>query len=650
MITKETIDQIMDIARIEEVIGEFVTLKKRGANYIGLCPFHDEKTPSFSVSASKGIFKCFGCGKGGNAVNFVMDHEHFTYPEALKFLAKKYNIHIEEIIPDAEQQQAIDEKESLFNLSAFAQKYFSDTLNNSEEGKSIGLTYFKERGFTTDTIIKFGLGYCPNKWDDFTKHAQKNGYQKELLLETSLSKLKDGSLYDTFRARVIFPIHNLSGRVLGFGARILTSEKDKAKYLNSAESEIYQKSKVLYGLYFAKSAIVKEDNCYLVEGYTDVISMHQAGIENVVSSSGTSLTIEQIKLLRRYTNNITLLFDSDAAGIKAAFRSTDMILEEGMNVRIVLFPEGEDPDSYAKKYRPAEVREYLDTNLVDFISFKTGLLYKETKDDPIKKAGIIKEIANTISLIPDPITRTLYVQKCSSLVNVDEKILHIEINKQRKQKLKEQFRREDNESNAEAEVEVIMPPEQLKPIYNSEYQEKEILRVMMQYGLNEISFTFKDEDNKEIEEHIRIIDFMADEIGGDDIKFENESYQALFDIIVASRNNDTFTGENAFLHNDDANIRDLAIELLSSRYSLSDQWKTKHSIYVNKEVDNLKQNILGILYSFKLKKLEKMITDNQEILKSTKDPEGIMHILTKDAKLKRKRIVLAKQLSRIVTK
>jgi len=640
----------MDIARIEEVIGEFVTLKKRGANYIGLCPFHDEKTPSFSVSASKGIFKCFGCGKGGNAVNFVMDHEHFTYPEALKFLAKKYNIHIEEIIPDAEQQQAIDEKESLFNLSAFAQKYFSDTLNNSEEGKSIGLTYFKERGFTTDTIIKFGLGYCPNKWDDFTKHAQKNGYQKELLLETSLSKLKDGSLYDTFRARVIFPIHNLSGRVLGFGARILTSEKDKAKYLNSAESEIYQKSKVLYGLYFAKSAIVKEDNCYLVEGYTDVISMHQAGIENVVSSSGTSLTIEQIKLLRRYTNNITLLFDSDAAGIKAAFRSTDMILEEGMNVRIVLFPEGEDPDSYAKKYRPAEVREYLDTNLVDFISFKTGLLYKETKDDPIKKAGIIKEIANTISLIPDPITRTLYVQKCSSLVNVDEKILHIEINKQRKQKLKEQFRREDNESNAEAEVEVIMPPEQLKPIYNSEYQEKEILRVMMQYGLNEISFTFKDEDNKEIEEHIRIIDFMADEIGGDDIKFENESYQALFDIIVASRNNDTFTGENAFLHNDDANIRDLAIELLSSRYSLSDQWKTKHSIYVNKEVDNLKQNILGILYSFKLKKLEKMITDNQEILKSTKDPEGIMHILTKDAKLKRKRIVLAKQLSRIVTK
>ncbi len=650
MITKETIDQIIDVARIEEVIGEFVSLKKRGANYIGLCPFHDEKTPSFSVSASKGIFKCFGCGKGGNAVNFIMEHEHFTYPEALKFLAKKYSIHIEEIIPDAEQQQAIDEKESLFNISAFAQKYFADTLNNSEEGKAIGLTYFKERGFTTDTIVKFGLGYCPNKWDDFTEYAQKNGYQKELLIQTSLSKLKDGALYDTFRARVIFPIHNLSGRVLGFGARILTSEKDKAKYLNSAESEIYQKSKVLYGLYFAKSAIVKEDNCYLVEGYTDVISMHQAGIENVVSSSGTSLTREQIKLLRRYTNNITLLFDSDAAGIKAAFRSTDMILEEGMNVRIVLFPEGEDPDSYSRKNRPAEVREYLETNLVDFISFKTGLLYKETKDDPIKKAGIIKEIANTISLIPDPITRALYVQKCSSLVNVDEKILHIEINKQRKQKQKEQFRREDNESNTETEVENIIPPDQLKPIYNSEYQEKEILRVMMQYGLNEISFTFKDEDNNEIEEHIRIIDFMADEIVGDSIKFDNESYQALFDIIVDSRNNDSFNGENSFLHNDDARIRDLAIELLSSRYSLSDQWETKHSIYVNKEVDNLKQNILGILYSFKLKKLEKMITDNQEILKSTKDPEGIIHILTKDAKLKRKRIVLAKQLSRIVTK
>jgi DNA primase len=640
----------MDVARVEEVVGEFVALKKRGANYIGLCPFHDEKTPSFSVSAAKGIFKCFGCGKGGNAVNFLMEHEHFTYPEALKYLAKKYSISIEEIIPDEEQQQAIDEKESLFNITAFAQNFFSDTLLNTEEGKAIGLTYFKERGFSTETIKKFGLGYCPNKWDEFSKHALKNGYQRNLLLDTSLSKTKDGNFYDTFRGRVVFPIQNLSGRVLGFGARILTSEKDKAKYLNSSESEIYQKSKVLYGLFFAKSAIVKEDNCYLVEGYTDVISMHQAGIENVISSSGTSLTIEQIRLLRRYTSNITLLFDSDAAGIKAAFRGIDMIMEEGMNVRIVLFPQGEDPDSYANKYRPAEVKEYLDKNASDFITFKTGLLYNETKDDPIKMAGLIKEIAVTISLIPDPIIRTLYTQKCSSLVNVDEKILLLEINKLRKQKFKDQSTKADEGNDYNVDVNDILPREQLRPLLSSEHQEREMLRVMLQYGMNDLSFTTKDEDDKDVEQKIRVIDFMVDDVINDEISFENASYQALFEKIVESRNNDTFNGEHDFLHSDNEEVRSLAIDLLSSQYSLSEKWEKKHSIYVNKEEENIMQNVMAILFSFKLKKLEKKLLSNQEQLKILKDPEEIAACLNKDIKLKRMRINIAKELSRVVTK
>ena len=592
---------------MEEVVGEFVTLKKRGANYIGLCPFHDEKTPSFSVSAAKGIYKCFGCGKGGNAVNFVMDHEHYSYPEALKFLAKKYSIEIEETAPDPQEQQALDEKESLFNITAFAQKFFSDTLNETEEGKAIGLTYFKERGYTTETINKFGLGYSPDKYDEFTKHAMKNGYQRSMLLETSLSKTRDGTVYDSFRGRVIFPIHNLSGRVLGFGARIITSDKKKPKYLNSAESDIYQKSKVLYGLYFSKTAIIKEDNCYLVEGYTDVISLHQAGIENVISSSGTSLTVEQIRLIRRYTKNVTLLFDSDAAGVKAAFRGIDMILEEGMNVRVISFPDGEDPDSYAQKFRPAEVKKFLENNADDFIAFKTKLLYKETKDDPIKKAGLIKEIANTISLIPDSIIRTLYVQKCSDMVNIEENILFMEINKLRRSKSKEQAKKEESRGESDETIEHLTAEEQLKPLQSCEYQERELLRIVLQYGLEIISFEIEGEEGEKQKQDIRILDFLTDDILNEGIKLENQKMQMLFDQIVELKNNDTFKGEQSFLHHENDEVRKLSIDILSTPYTLSDNWSTKHAIYVKTEDEDLKTNVLNVLYSFKLKKLDVVI-------------------------------------------
>ncbi len=641
----------MDATRIEEVVGEFVNLKKRGGNFVGLCPFHDEKTPSFSVSAAKGIFKCFGCGKGGNAVNFLMDHEHFSYPEALKYLANKYGIAVEETTPSPEEKEVQDEKESLFNLTSFAQNYFSETLHNTEEGKAIGLTYFKERGYSLDTIKKFGLGYCLNNWDDFSKHALKHGYKKDLLLKTSLSKSKDNSIYDTFRGRVVFPIHNLSGRALGFGARILTSDKNKPKYLNSAESDIYQKSKVLYGLFFAKSEIIKEDNCFLVEGYTDVLSMSQSGIENVISSSGTSLTIEQIKLLGRYTKNITLLFDADAAGIKAAFRSIDMILEQGMNVRLVLFPEGEDPDSYAHKLRPVEIKEFLEKNAVDFITFKTNLLLNETKDDPIKKAGLIKEIANTISLIPEPIARSLYVQKCGVLMGVEEKILFSEINKLRRQKSNEQIKKDQRqEENILRNEDVVIYEELLKSPLSSEHQERELLRIILQYGGEEIIFVEKDEDDKEIEVKIKIIDFLTDDILRDEIKFENSNCQLLFDEIVKIREKDSLNFEKHFFHHDNEKIKHLAIDLLSTQYSLSDNWENFHSIYVIREAEILKQITMGVLHAFKLKKLEKLVNESEEELKILKDHSDVIKCLEKLKKYQQLRSLISKELSRVVTK
>ncbi|HSV87659.1 MAG TPA: DNA primase, partial [Bacteroidales bacterium] len=509
MITPETIGKILDATRVEEVVGEFVRLKKRGVNLIGLCPFHNEKTPSFNVSPVRGIYKCFGCGKGGNAVNFLMEHEHYTYPEALKYLASKYSIEIEEKTPTPEQVQEQDAKESLFTLTAFAQKYFEETLHNHEEGKAIALTYLKERGVLPETIKKFGIGYCPDQWDVFTRHATKNGYKKDYLLKTSLSKEKDQQYFDTFRGRIMFPVHNLSGRVLGFGGRILTNDKNKPKYLNTAESEIYHKSKILYGLFYAKNAIARADNCYLVEGYTDVISMHQAGVENVIASSGTSLTTDQIRLIRRYTTNITLLFDGDPAGIKAAFRGIDMILEEGLNVRLVLFPEGEDPDSYARNHRPLEVQQFIQNNTDDFISFKTKILLDETKNDPIRKAGLIKEIAQTISLIPEPITRSLYSKKCSGLMQVDERLLIDEINKQVRLKYTRQAKETLTETLDATSYEAS--PQSQPEIVTNGHHEKEVIRMLLLYAGNMVEFEGMDESGKPTTVSVRLLNFVVDD-------------------------------------------------------------------------------------------------------------------------------------------
>ncbi|HSV77212.1 MAG TPA: DNA primase [Bacteroidales bacterium] len=648
MIKPETIGQILDAARVEEVVGEFVSLKKRGVNLIGLCPFHNEKTPSFNVSPARGIYKCFGCGKGGNAVNFLMEHEHYTYPEALKYLANKYSIEVEETKPTPEQLQEQDEKESLYNLTAFAQKFFEETLHQSEEGKAIALTYLKERGFLPEVIKKFGIGYCPDQWDTFTRLAIKNGYKKEYLLKTSLSKEKDYQHFDTFRGRIVFPVHNLSGRVLGFGGRILTSDKNKPKYLNSAESDIYQKSKILYGLFFAKNAIVKADNCYLVEGYTDVISLHQAGIENVIASSGTSLTADQIRLIRRYTSNITLLFDGDPAGIKAAFRGIDMILEEGLNIRLVLFPEGEDPDSYARKYRPVEVKAFVEANTVDFISFKTNILLEETGDDPIRKAVLIKEIAQTISLIPEPIARSLYSKKCSGLLQVDERMLIDEINKQVRQKHNRDSKTNTKEIVTE-QVYTATQQAQTSHITNG-HHEKEVIRMLLLYAGNMLEFEGLDEFGKPAPVSVRLLNFVVDDFNDDQLNFDNATCQKIYEIFARYQPTDIIPPIQEFTGHPDEDVRNMVINLISTPHALSQNWSVKHRIFVKSEEDHLRDNLLNVVYSFKLKRLERMIAQNQEKIKTSTDVDEQMELLETDRQLKIKVGLFAQALNRIITR
>ena len=656
MITSDTIDKIMDATRIEEVVGEFVTLKKRGVNQIGLCPFHNEKTPSFNVSPAKGIFKCFGCGKGGNAVNFLMEHEHYSYPEALKYLARKYNIEIEEEKPSPEQQEAMDEKESLFNLTAFAQQYFEQTLHESGEGKAVGLSYLKERGFSLEVIKKFGLGYCTDSWDAFSQEALKQGYKKDYLLKTSLSKTKDHVIYDTFRGRVIFPIHNLSGRVLGFGGRIMTSDKKRPKYINSAESEIYHKSKALYGIYFAKSPMASQDNCYLVEGYTDVISLHQAGIHNVIATSGTALTQDQIKMIRRYTSNVTLLFDGDPAGIKAAFRSTDLIVEEGLNVRIVLFPDGEDPDSYARKKRPAEVREFVEAQATDFISFKTDLLLKETSDDPIKKAALIKEIAGTIALIPEPIARTIYVQKCSTMMDVEEKLLVAEVNKLRRQKYLQERKKDQREDAAASDPQVTAPPQQaLEGLENNDHQEKELIRLLLNYAGEPMTFEVENEDGRPEEMQMKVAEFIVDDIQTDQLTFAHATCQAIFDTFASHWAEKRLPSATHFTDHEDEQVRQLAIDLMTTPYSLSKNWEQRHRIYVIEEGEDLKPRVLHAVYAFKLKKLEKMIRENQQKIQALgrqdeTDEEALLQLMETGRDLLEKRKLFAGALNRVVTK
>ena len=648
MINHETVDAIIQAARIEEVVGEFVSLRRRGVNQIGLCPFHNEKTPSFTVSPAKGIYKCFGCGKAGNSVSFIMEHEHFSYPEALRYLAKKYNIEVEEEEQTPEQLQEINEKESLLNLNLFAQQYFSKTLLDSEEGKAIGLSYFKERGMRDDMVNKFQLGFSPGKWDAFSEHAIRQGYKKEFLVKTGLSIEKEDRLYDRFHGRVMFPIHSASGRVIGFGGRILGSDKSHAKYVNSPESDIYNKSKTLYGIYFARNAIVAKDNCLLVEGYTDVISLHQAGIENVVASSGTSLTSEQVRMIQRYTPNISILYDGDPAGIKASFRGIDMIVEQGMNVKIVLFPDGEDPDSYARKHHPTEVEAFISTHSDNFILFKTRLLLAETQNDPIRKAALIKEIVNTIALVPDGISRSLYVKECSSLMSVSEQALMSELNKILRARLKKSSPETGRDLEAAPSEKVASEPQLEFDPDSSEHQEKEIIRLLLLYGHEVILIRLHPGDEEEVP--VGVADFIVHDIIHDEMTFDNTLYQSVFDEYLQEAENEAVPDRSRFLSHSNPGISSLAVDLVFTPYELSENW-LKNNIMVTTEESRLQMHVMLTLHAFKARKLDRMMAETRKKMTSAASEEEQGVLMKTFHELKKQSIRINKDgLGRIITR
>jgi DNA primase len=649
-ISKETIDKIMDTVRIEEVIGEFVSLKKSGQNYKGFSPFTEERNPSFFVSPAKNIFKCFSSNKGGSVVTFLMEHEHYTYPEALRFLANKYGIEIEETEQSPEEKEKMDEREALFQVNAVAQKYFFDQLLETDEGKSIGLSYFKEREYNNEVIEKFGLGYSPEQWDALTEHCLSEGYKLEYLVKTGLTiERDDNKRYDRFRARMMFPIYNLSGRVVGFGGRILTKEENKPKYVNSPESEIYNKSGVLYGLNLAKSEIIRQDKCYLVEGYTDVISMHKAGFENVVASSGTALTSDQIRLIKRFTKNITILYDGDQAGIMASFRGIDLILEQGMNVRIVMFPEDEDPDSYVRKHRTAETKEFL-AGEKDFIRFKTSLLLEDTKGDPVKKASLIREIVETISLIPDSIYRNVYIKECSSLLDTPEQILVNELNKIIRKKYSKQPQEQDTYT-PEIKPESIPQPKDVDHTA-SEYQEREIIRILLQYGKNEIFIekTTEEEDGTSFTENIGVSvgKYLVSAIKADDLNFNIAVYQIIFDEYQSLLTHGREVDEKDFINHEMEQVRSTCADLLSSKYELSENWE-KNRIFVTTEDRRLNRLVDSCLLAFKIKKIEVSMTEIQNKLKNAESEEDQDFLILQFQDLKNISRKFNADLSRIIT-
>ncbi len=642
MIPKDTIDDIFESARIEEVVGDFVSLKKRGVNLLGNCPFHDEKTPSFTVSPAKGIYKCFGCGEGGNSVNFIMAHEHYTYPEALRYLANKYGIEVEEeeVTPEMVKEQS--EKESLYVVANYAEKHFVDNLLDSNEGKAIGLSYFKERGFSDETIGKFKLGYAIDSFEAFTSAATTNGYKQSFLVDSGLTKEKNGKQYDGYRGRVIFPIHNLSGRPIGFGGRTLRTDKKTPKYVNSPQNAIYDKSRVLYGLYTAKKSIIQNDNCFLVEGYTDVISMFQAGVQNVVSSSGTSLTVQQIALISRFTKNITILYDGDAAGIKASFRGIDLILEQGMNVKVVLFPDGEDPDSFAKNSVPGELEDFVKDKAKDFIVFKTDLLYAETEGDPIKKAKLIHDIVDSIALIPDDISRSVYIKECSRLLDIEESLLIIELNKVIRKK---QYNSKKQGAVPQNQIPVV-PFQQEKSIPKLtdtlDIQERNIIRLLLIYSDKTITFKVGEED-----QNVAIVAFLVYKLQQDDIEMTNEWCRIIIQEYNQALEDETILSQQHFLNHHTPEVRALAIDLVTSKYELHD-WKSK-LIDVETEEHKLKRAVEGALHSYLEKRVRMMWHENQEKLKSvSSNSAAIIDLLKEQKRLTDLKKKLSASMGRIV--
>lgn len=632
MISRTTIDSVFETARVEEVIGDFVQLKKSGSNFKGLSPFTDERSPSFMVSPVKQIWKDFSSGKGGNVVSFLMEHEHFTYPEAIRYLAKKYGIEIEETEQTSEQKESANERESMYLVSDFAKDYFHNTLLKTEEGKAIGLSYFKERGFTDETIKKFELGYSPDSWDAFTSHAIKKGYKLEFLEKTGLSIVKTDTstgsatkMFDRFKGRVMFPIRSMSGRTLGFGGRILTSDKKAAKYLNSPESDIYHKSKVLYGIFHAKQSIAKEDNCYLVEGYTDVIQFHQTGIHNVVSSSGTALTPEQIRLVNRLTKNITVLFDGDAAGLRASLRGIDLILEQGMNVKICTFPEGEDPDSFSKKNSLEELTLYLEENSKDFITFKASLLAADAKNDPIKKAQTIHDMVASIAKIPDVIKREVYLRECSRIMDISEQVLFNSIAQLLRKDQKEAAKKE---KKTQEPFEVVSSEKNKPKKVDVQFElEQKLIELLVLYGSMEQEFEEMVIDKNEKGE----LDFKAEvfesrvfekiylDLQDDEIEFTNPEFKNIYSEII-----------NRYVENPEAKsenfVNQMAPEIAAGvtnilmeeeRYVLHD-WE-RMQIFVKEKEKTIAQVVSETILSLRRFLVAKKIDELSETMKNDQD-------------------------------
>ena len=635
MISRSTIDRVFETARVEEVIGEFVQLKKAGSNFKGLSPFTDEKSPSFMVSPVKQIWKDFSTGKGGNAVSFLMEHEHYSYPEAIKFLAKKYNIEIEETAQSDQEKEQMNERESMFLVSNFAKDYFHDVLLNATQGKAIGLSYFKERGFREDIIKKFDLGYCLDTWDSFTNEALKKGYDIKYLASTGVTIVRENKQFDRFKGRVMFPIHSMSGRILGFGGRTLSSDKKTAKYVNSPESDIYHKSKILYGIYQAKKEIAKQDNCFLVEGYTDVISFYQSGIENVVASSGTALTSDQIRLVNRLTKNITVLFDGDAAGIRASIRGIDLILEQGMNVKVVTFPDGEDPDSFAKKHTEAALREYLEESSQDFINFKVSLLMKEASNDPVKKAGLIRDIVTSISKIPDSIQREVYVQECSRIMEISERVLFSELAQLISKNTKD-FNKNQQKEKQSLEV-VKKQTEQLKEVDSLFILEREIIRILLLFGNQETDFVdfieVEDEEGVMHLEKEKYTNQVSKELylnlQDDEIEFSNEIFQSIYYEMIHQLNQEDKIEMEAFINHPNINISSIVTSILmdDEKYTLSD-WERKN-IFVTESEEVLSKLVTDAILNLRRilidKKIQQLINPKEGASVENTDLEMIQN-------------------------
>ncbi|MCG2431460.1 DNA primase [Aequorivita xiaoshiensis] len=652
MISRTTIDNVFEAARVEEVIGDFVQLKKSGSNYKGLSPFTDERSPSFMVSPVKQIWKDFSSGKGGNVVSFLMEHEHFTYPEAIKFLAKKYGIEIEETEQSNEEKEQANERESLYLVSEFAKNYFHNTLLKTEEGKAIGLSYFKERGFTDETIKKFELGYSPDSWEAFTSHAIKKGYKLEFLEKTGLSIVKGEKQFDRFKGRVMFPILSMSGRTLGFGGRILTSDKKAAKYLNSPESDIYHKSKVLYGIFNAKQSISKEDNCYLVEGYTDVIQFHQTGIHNVVSSSGTALTPEQIRLINRLTKNITVLFDGDAAGLRASLRGIDLILEQGMNVKICTFPEGEDPDSFSRKNSLEDLSLYLEENSKDFITFKASLLAKEAKNDPIKKSETIHDMVNSIAKIPDVIKREIYIKECSRIMDISEEVLFNTLAQLLRKDKKASSKKDEVKQEA---LQVVSSEKKAKKIDVQFELEQKIIQLLLLYGNVEEDFEDlileadeKGEISLKPEIHkARVYEKIYLDLQDDEIEFTNPEFKKIYYEVVNRFNQNPEAKAETFINDLDPELATAVTHVLmeEERYELHN-WE-RMEIYVKGKDKTIAQivsetilNLRRHLVSQKINDLSEMIKDNDNSEKESSLQEIVDYLTLKK--------VLSNKLNRVV--